>query len=588
MAAAALQSREEHTALEKRRTLTISLILLSLPSAGQELRWSELPSAADAPAPRYDGAIAYDSPGKLVFLFGGSTNEGSQNDLWAYSLDDQRWRKLDAPPAPPARFGHTLAFDSLRRRLILFGGQAFGFFSDTWAFDIVARRWQNLSGNDAGPNRRYGHSAVYDARRDRLIISHGFTDDGRFDDTWTFDLKTNRWQNLNPGGTKPIKRCLHHAEIDTQGDQMLLYGGCASGVPGGNCPLDDLWLLDLERNQWQRKTSQPMPLGRQWYGMAFDQARRRMTIFGGSGGPGNDVWEYDPAANAWRQLQPAGEKPAPRSRHMGTYVSDLKGAVFFGGRIGGSLSNTLLVLGASQGGPPPAPQLAPRISDSGVRDAFSGEAGAVAPGEIVSLFGTDLGPPSGVAAQYESGSGKLPNSLAGTVARVDGLPAPLYFVRTDQINLQVPYEVAGKAEVEIVIQRGDQVSGPVRVPVKPARPGLFPVAFHANGSEVSETSPAAAGETILLFATGQGLTNPPSVTGAPAAAPYPEPEAEVRLLIAGREARLSFRGLAPETVGVMQLNADVPAGISGTTAAVVLEIGGSRSQSGVTIPVRPE
>ena len=203
-------------------------------AAGQTLTYSLVPSGATAPSPRFDGAIAYDEPGKQIFLFGGQDNS-ARNDLWSYSLDRRQWAEVQASGSiPPARFGHTLVFDPGRRRLILFGGQAGTFFSDTWAFDIASGNWRQLSADDAGPSRRYGHSAIYETSRDRMVISHGFTDAGRFDDTWAFDLRAISWSNLSPNSNRPLRRCLHHAAYDAANNRMYLYGGCSS--PFGPCP----------------------------------------------------------------------------------------------------------------------------------------------------------------------------------------------------------------------------------------------------------------------------------------------------------------------------------------------------------------
>jgi hypothetical protein len=103
---------------------------------GQPLSYSLLRSYGAQPSPRVDGTISYDPGGRRIFLFGGQDTQ-TRNDLWAYSLAQRRWEEIAVPgPKPPERFGHTLLFDTMRRRLVVFGGQSSGFFSDVWAFDI--------------------------------------------------------------------------------------------------------------------------------------------------------------------------------------------------------------------------------------------------------------------------------------------------------------------------------------------------------------------------------------------------------------------------------------------------------------------
>jgi hypothetical protein len=405
------------------------LLILGAASLGsaQPLSYTLLPAADPQPSPRLDGTIAYDSAGRRLFLFGGS-DTAARNDLWSYSLAQRRWEEVPAGgSAPAARFGHTLVFDPVRRRLIVFGGQSSGFFSDVWAFDVDRAIWQQLSPDDAGPRPRYGHSAIYDAARDRMVVSHGFTNSGRFDDTWAFDFASNSWRNLTPSGTRPLPRCLHHAVYDPAAGEMYLFGGCASGF--GPCPLADLWSFDLASNRWRERTGALKPPPRQHYGMAFDAVRNRVVVFGGSGaGILNDTWEYDPRGGAWRQPAVAGDPPRPRHRHESAYASDRGTMFFFGGQTADGRTNELWMLGpgfATEG---------PQVARDRVVDAFSGVGGEVAPGQILSIFGQGLGPLNGISFAFDELTGRLPESGPGVTVTFNGIAAPLYFVRDDQLS----------------------------------------------------------------------------------------------------------------------------------------------------------
>ncbi|MCX6609999.1 MAG: hypothetical protein NTW74_04005 [Acidobacteria bacterium] len=299
-------------------------LLFTLTLAAQDWRYEQLPAAGQAPPARIDGTISYDRDSANLFLFGGQAND-TLNDLWAYSLPNQTWTKLQPTGTlPPSRLGHTLLTDNKRRRLILFGGQASGFFSDVWAYDIAANNWSRLGINGAGPSNRYGHSAVLDEETNRMIISHGFTDSGRFDDTWAFDLNSNQWSNISPSSNRPLRRCLHHAVLDPQSRQMYLYGGCASGF--GPCPLGDLWAFDLRTNRWTEITGGVQPAARQHYGISFDTRRMQLILFGGSGrGNLSDTWAFNPQSRTWNQLNTSG--PSARNRHQGAYAAE-RGAIF--------------------------------------------------------------------------------------------------------------------------------------------------------------------------------------------------------------------------------------------------------------------
>jgi uncharacterized protein (TIGR03437 family) len=532
------------------------------------------------PSSRFDGTIAYDPVDRMIFLFGGQDSV-PRNDLWAYSLPRRQWEEVEAPgPRAAARFGHTLIFDTARRRLVVFGGQAGGFFSDVWAFDLGQGVWQPLSGEGAGPSRRYGHSAIYDSVRDRMVISHGFTNAGRFDDTWAFNFTANSWQDLTPAGTRPLRRCLHHAVYDAASGQMYLYGGCASGF--GPCPLGDLWSFDLISHLWTERTTQPAPSPREHYGMGFDAVQGRLVLFGGNGnGILNDTWEFDTQSSVWGMAAISGEPPSPRRRHETAVATDRGTIFFFGGLTAAGPTNELWMLG-----PGFLPE-GPRVASNGVVNALSGDGSAVAPGELVSIFGQGLGPIEGVSFQFDPLTGRLPTSGPGVSVTWNGIPAAFYFARSDQLNVQAPYELAGVSEARLVVTVNSQSSEPVVIPVAPTHPGLFPRIWNQDGTVNSPDNPAAAGSLVVLYATGQGVTIPSSRTGAFPVDVYPEPQASTSLRIDGLEAELLFQGQAPGTSGVMQVNARLPAGLQpGAGIPVVLSVGAAVSQAGVVVAVR--
>jgi uncharacterized protein (TIGR03437 family) len=548
----------------------LAFILSSAAGLAQNLQFNLLPAGDNSPSARFDSAITYDPVSNQVFAFGGSGSQ-TQNDLWAYSIPAGKWAAVAATGTkPPARFGHTLILDPVRRRLILFGGQAGTFYSDVWAFDLAGQAWNQLAADQLGPNSRYGHSAIYDPVRDRMVISHGFTSAGRFDDTWTFSFANNRWTDISPAGNRPLRRCLHHAAYDGKRDQMFLYGGCSSGY--GPCPQDDLWGFDLKSGQWNLIAVLPKPPGRERYGMVFDSVRDRLVLFGGSGTSGllNDTWEYDPGARTWNQVTVNGLAPAARDRHESVFAANLGAMIFFAGQTNSGLTNELWMLSSP----------APGTAITGVINALSGAPGPFAPGEIVSVFGSGLGPATGIATSFDATTGLLPVSSSGTSAVVGGIAAPLYYVSRDQINLQIPYELSGSTSAEL--RMNGSVSTTVGMTATHA--GLLPQIFNEDGALNSPQNPAVQGSVVVLYATGQGVTNPASVTGAIALKPSPA-AALVSVEIGGLMAEVLFQGTVVGTSGILQVNARLPEGLP-ATATVSLVVGGQRSQSGVTVQVQ--
>ncbi len=423
-------------------------LLIATAIFGQQLEWRQLAATGAKPTPRFDGTIAFNTQDRNLYLFAGTDDTGDVNDLWRYDFTTAAWTKLQpSGTLPRARHGHTLNYDARRNQLLVVAGQAGSLFGDVWAYDIATNAWRELSQTGIGPSARYGHSVVLDAKRDRLLLSHGFTSErGRFDDTWAFDLNARRWTNVTPTGTKPLRRCLHHAVISAVRDEMYLYGGCSSGA--GPCPQGDLWILDLARNEWREAPLGNRPPGRQWYGMTYDDARQRLVLFGGAGnGVLGDAWEFDPARGAWAALDAAGAKPSARQRLQGAYAEGI-GNLFFGGIVSRN-SDELWRLGR--------PEIA-------VRGVFEGSAGPFAANEIVSVYG--LG-------------------LAETVD-VENRAARVFFTSPGQINFLIPPDLAGNRRARVKVGAVEQ-----EIELREAAPKFYPGLIRVEN-------------ILILYGTGTG------------------------------------------------------------------------------------
>jgi uncharacterized protein (TIGR03437 family) len=217
--------------------------------------------------------------------------------------------------------------------------------------------------------------------------------------------------------------------------------------------------------------------------------------------------------------------------------------------------------------------------------------GSIAPEEIVTIFGLNIGP----VTPTSSPSGVIPTELGQTQVLFDGQPAPLFYVQDSEIMAQVPYEIAGKSTVDIEVMYQGQSCGTVTETVAASAPGIFTVsagtglasAGNQDGTLNSTFDLAPRGSIIALYATGEGTTNPASVDGQPAVAPYPQPVLPVTVIIGGSLAKIVFAGEAPGFSGLLQVNAVVPPNLASTgLVPVTLEIGSASSQPGVTIAVR--
>jgi hypothetical protein len=276
-----------------------------------------LPSG-ERPEPRSDHTLAAVTRGKALVLFGGRDAAGaSVGDTWVYRRTGDVWNRLDASgPAP--RFGHAVASSS-DDGFFLFGGQsADQFFNDLWHFDSRSGEWSLVDdGANAAPAPRYGASLV--AGGDSLLLSHGFTFEGRFDDTWRWDIRAGSWEDITPSAEakRPLKRCLHESVWDATTNSMLLFGGCSSGF--GPCPQGDLWSFDPAERVWSEISLPSAPAARSNPSLVYDDGRGQILLFGGLTEAGADasLWSLRSVESglAWTEWRGTSEAPPPRSSH---------------------------------------------------------------------------------------------------------------------------------------------------------------------------------------------------------------------------------------------------------------------------------
>ena len=177
---------------------------------------------------------------------------------------------------------------------------------------------------------------------------------------------------------------------------------------------------------------------------------------------------------------------------------------------------------------------------------------ALAPGELVTIFGTGLASGSTSASAVP-----LPTDLAGATVTLSGAPMPLVYASPGQINAQLPVGFQGSGILRVTTSTGFAESP---VSVADTAPAIFGSGvLHSNYSPVTAAAPAHSGETLILFMTGLGNVNPAIGSGQPApGAPFAQVIAPVRVQVGGVSVTPSFAGLAPGFVGLYQVNLAVP------------------------------
>ena len=221
--------------------------------------------------------------------------------------------------------------------------------------------------------------------------------------------------------------------------------------------------------------------------------------------------------------------------------------------------------------------------------------GNVAPGEIVVIYGSELGPPKLAGAELTS-SGRLSSNVAGTQVLFNNVAAPLIYVRSDQVAAIVPNGVGGQSTAKVQVQYQNQSSPSFSIPVSQTAPGIFTLDQTGRGQGAilnqdntinGRLSAAPPGSIVVLWATGQGPSDPDWAEDALATEPLPKPTNPVKVTIGGQDAEVLYAGAAPGLAAVMQLNVRVPTGIkTGSAVPIVLTIGNASSQPGVTLAVQ--
>ena len=254
-----------------------------------------------------------------------------------------------------------------------------------------------------------------------------------------------------------------------------------------------------------------------------------------------------------------------------------------------------------------------------VLNAASFANASMSPGEVVSLFGTGLGPVVPDGAQLDS-TGKVATSLDGVYVYFYNQPpqgscceyavqAPLTYVSETQINCVVPYEIDQMGSipgsllfVDVYYLGAWSKSATPNVKLTAASPGIFATtgtgtgqaaALNSDNSPNTAWNPAPAGSIVQIFMTGEGQTSPAGVTGSvtcsngcATTSQIPKPLLPVTAFVGGQPATVTFYGEAPELIsGVMQVNVVVPLNTPSGAASLSITVGSS-TQAGVTLAVK--
>jgi uncharacterized protein (TIGR03437 family) len=235
-------------------------------------------------------------------------------------------------------------------------------------------------------------------------------------------------------------------------------------------------------------------------------------------------------------------------------------------------------------------RIAPAISAGGIVDgaAFTPNR-AVAPGSIISVFGTNLADFPGSATQFP-----LPLGINGVAFSFDvpsagvSLPARFHYISATQINVQVPWELANYPSAIVKVIINYTYSPTYTLNLATYAPGFF--AYQANGQQyasaldstltvITASHPVSRGTTVALYLNGLGPVHNQPADGWPATDATSTTVSTPTITIGGQVATVTFSGLAPQFADLYQVNATVPTSIGTGPQPVTCTIGGVSCQT---------
>lgn len=288
-------------------------------------QWEQVTTTVAPPARNYGGMV-FDSIRNQTVVFGGAqAGLGYRNDMWTF--DGQAWTQLSPANLPSPRGQFQMVYDSLRDRIVLFGGRGGSginppLLAETWEFDGVT--W-NLVTTANSPSARQWFGMAFDSLRGKVVL-YGGQASGLLldsDETWEYDGVnwSLRAPTVRPGPLENAAMCFHAALGKT-----LLFSGIDVQVGGTSLT----WAWD-GTNWAQLQTTGAVPAPRTFARMAFDQSRQAALLFGGmdphTGALFSDVWQFD--GSSWVELLATG--PVGRRGCGFVYDSLRERSVLFGG-----------------------------------------------------------------------------------------------------------------------------------------------------------------------------------------------------------------------------------------------------------------
>lgn len=292
-------------------------------SVTAQVDWRELQPPNRPPLVGGDNELVYDAARRRAVMVRTDTRFGTVGNLETWEWDGTTWTRATPARSPWPRHGFKLAYDGVRRQVVLFGGLGGGgLLGDTWVWDGV--NWTQVA--SGGPARR-AHYMAYDAARHEVVMFGGLLL-GLVHATGTWVWDGASWRQRSSAQSPPTRHGGKGMVYDERRRQVVLFGG--NPQMGTGIRLDDTWTWD--GSNWQQRFPTSRPPARGSHMMVYDSGRDRAVVYGGATGSGSffrDTWEWD--GTTWVQRQPITRPRANWNGLAATYDDARQQVVLFGG-----------------------------------------------------------------------------------------------------------------------------------------------------------------------------------------------------------------------------------------------------------------
>jgi len=266
-------------------------------------QWIEF-SSETTPVSRFSHHMAYLPLNRSIFLFGGSKTSDYDRlgDTWLYNLDNNTWEEVSPTVSPSGRSDSALCYDSLRNRVLLFGGYNYDHskLNDLWVYYPNNNSWIEMASSSSPPSD-YGHSLFY-RNNGGEVYTFGRSSTQTINDLWEYDISVNSWAKLTVTSPKPSYRYWHNMRYSNISDVCLLFGGSSLNVD-----MDDSWIFNFTTNSWTEIQLNNNPPNRVVFSMCHDSLRDQIYMYGGLGDDfaicREDFWKFNFTSMIWEEIE---------------------------------------------------------------------------------------------------------------------------------------------------------------------------------------------------------------------------------------------------------------------------------------------